>query len=650
MSIVKKILAEVYGGYNIVGITKTEIKVGGKSNIHPFADTKEHIIPARTKVGVIIQSGSMGSLYQFYDLKTGEQYGDRWNIDLDKFIEKEKLKEASENVLDKHVKNPKTGHDIKVSSALTYDDSEPVKKKALQMVANADVAVTPSTGEVKSNPAKSGKNARSHKPKSASYGISKECVAFLKEKGFTGLNALPQSFVKPEEIQFNPALKSKDKNSVWVAKFPFMLKNGEKAIKTVYTAGFMKKSQVKKYKKISKIKEKDIVLLEEKTNKLLQAKDKIVADSAAVIGIILKTGLRIGSQDTEDSMTGNMGIRTLHKENITISGDKVSLKFIGKSYQENLGSFQDKNIADYLSSKLATIGDKERVFGCTYGQVNKVMSKINPKGINPKDLRTYKATEFAKKLLSDKKTPPPPLPEDKKSIKKMVKEKLNMVFDKVSKLLNNSPTMARNSYIHPVVITDFLNNLGLTPKFVGYKHVTLKNESVDRSLEEAGTSVVNIILTLNAVGVNRFKVVPTFKNVLHQNQIDSLIVGDNNLTVNNTQWGKLQQLCSSDSRNMSVKKAGLNESEEINSTEEMSGFTTMDEMFEQNMDYGEGVDYSDVSDEDSDECEEYELPEWFYSDEWDLVPINEEELIESVIKEFITEGVYSKLIGKNLYK
>ena len=82
----------------------------------------------------------------------------------------------------------------------------------------------------------------------------------------------------------------------------------------------------------------------------------------------------------------------------------------------------------------------------------------------------------------------------------------------------------------------------------------------------------------------------------------------------------------------------------------MSGFTTMDEMFEQNMDYGEGVDYSDVSDEDSDECEEYELPEWFYSDEWDLVPINEEELIESVIKEFITEGVYSKLIGKNLYK
>ena len=131
MSIVKKILAEVYGGYNIVGITKTEIKVGGKSNIHPFADTKEHIIPARTKVGVIIQSGSMGSLYQFYDLKTGEQYGDRWNIDLDKFIEKEKLKEASENVLDKHVKNPKTGHDIKVSSALTYDDSEPVKKKEI---------------------------------------------------------------------------------------------------------------------------------------------------------------------------------------------------------------------------------------------------------------------------------------------------------------------------------------------------------------------------------------------------------------------------------------------------------------------------------------------------------------------------------------
>jgi hypothetical protein len=489
------------------------------------------------------------------------------------------LKEYSENVLDKHIKNPKTGKSIKVSSALTYDDSEPVKKAALAMVNKADVIVTPD-GAKKNPAAEPNKNTRSHKPKSASYGISKECVEFLKKNGLTGLNAYPQSFVKPEEIKLNPAIKTKGKDSVWVAQFPFMLKNGEKAIKTVYTSGFMKKSQVKKYKKISRIKEKDIVSLEEKTTKLLNSKDKQVADSAAVIGIILKTGLRIGSQDAEESSTGNIGVRTLNKENVTIEGDKVNLKFIGKSYQENVAEFHDAAIANYLKKAIAT-SKSNRIFDCSYGHVAKVMDKINPKGINPKDIRTYKATQFAKTLLGDKKVAPPPLPKDKKQIKKLVKEKLAMVFDKVSKMLNNSPTMARTSYVHPVVITDYLNNLGLTPKFVGYKHVTLP-EAVE----------------------------------LHEFDAEDV-------------------------------EEDLNSSMDdfYDKYEDEYTTTTMDEMFEQNPQFAEGADDSDISEEDADDCEEYELPEWYYSDEWDLVEEDTDSIVESVINEELTEAPRRNSLG-----
>lgn len=394
-------------------------------------------------------------------------------------VDKILLERYDDSVLDKKIKNPKTGREVKVSSALNYPDLDPVKKKALSLLKKADKNNTSTTSQ--KEPSKTSttvkKNTRSHKPKSNSYGISKECVEYLKKKGFVGLNVYPQSFVKPDQIQFNPEIEKKGKDAVWVAKFPVILPNGKESYKTAYTREFMKNSQSAKYKKISKIKSKDIIDLEEKTNKLLSHKDKTVADSAAILGIILKTGLRIGSVD--EAETGNLGVRTLRKENIKVQGNKIKLNFIGKSYQENVAELEDKNLAQYLSNSLSDKQPKDRVFSASYGTVGKVMDKINPKGINPKDLRTYKATEFAKQCLQDKSLGiPPPLPEEDKQIKKVVKEKLKKVFEKVATYLNNTPNMAKNSYVHPVVITDFLKTLGLKPKEVGYKHITMESKEV----------------------------------------------------------------------------------------------------------------------------------------------------------------------------
>ena len=336
------------------------------------------------------------------------------------------------------------------------------------------------SAQKKTSNSTSKKNIRSHKPKSKSYGISKECVEFLKSKGLTGLNVLPQSFVTIDQIQINPEIKTKGKDAVWVAKFPVIFPNGKEGYKTAYTREFMKASQAVKYKKISKIKEKDIVSLEEKTNKLLHNSNPVVSDAACVIGIILKTGLRVGSRDADgEDSTGNLGVRTLRKENIKIQGNKITLNFIGKSYQDNEAVFNSSEIANYLKDKLSAKKNKEDVFSCSYGQTNALMAKINPKGITPKDLRTYKATEFAKKLLQSKQLgAPPPVPDSPKEIKRLVKEKLNKVFTAVSQLLNNSPTMAKNSYVHPVVITSFLKSIGVKPEHVGYKHVTLENKNI----------------------------------------------------------------------------------------------------------------------------------------------------------------------------
>lgn len=386
-------------------------------------------------------------------------------------------------VLDRKITNPETGRKVKVSTALGYDQSEEVYKKAKQLVkkaagkeSNLSKTISSEKSSVKIATEKK-KSERSHKPKSTSYGISKEAVAFLNKKGLTGLNVYPQSFVTLDQIKLNPDIESKGKDNVWVAKFPFKLPNGKEAEKIAYTRGFMKKSQVEKYKKISKISTKDIETLEAKTNKLLSNSNKSIADSACILGIILKTGLRIGSKDNAE--TGNVGVRTLKKENIKIKGDNINLKFIGKSYQENVANFKDKAIAEYLNKILADKNPKDNAFSASYSAVGTVMDKINPKKINPKDLRTYKATEMAKTFLQDKSLGvPPPLPKDDKEIKKAVKAKLTKVFERVSEYLNNTPAMAKNSYVHPVVITDFLSSLNLEPKHVGYKHITMEAENI----------------------------------------------------------------------------------------------------------------------------------------------------------------------------
>lgn len=403
------------------------------------------------------------------------------------------------DILDQRITNPLTGNKITVSSALQYPDKTAVKKKALQLIKKAreKAATTPQpptppiakvapekekpappTKIVSPEPTKDvqpKKNARSHKPKSQSYGISKDCVDFLKSKGLGDLNVLPQSFVKREDLIFNPKIETEGKDNVWAVKFPVIV-NGQKAVKTAYTKGFMKKGQKNKYKKISKIKEEDLIKLDMNTDKLMNSPTQQIADSACIIKIILKTGLRIGSADSEDkerNYTGNLGVRTLKKNNIKVNGNVVSFKFIGKGYQENIAEIKDKDIANYLSKRLNSIGDNENVFSASYPEVGKVMRKINPKGVNPKDLRTYKATQIAKNLLAqDKKSIPKDA--DPKSIKKYVKDKLKDVFEKVAQALNNTPSMAKNSYVHPKIITDFLDSLGLKPQYVGYKHITME--------------------------------------------------------------------------------------------------------------------------------------------------------------------------------
>ena len=280
---------------------------------------------------------------------------------------------------------------------------------------------------------------------------------FTSNYGKLGLNAYPPSSVEVKSVKVNT---SGDINTHAVLQW-----KDPKSGRTVsaYTSKYIAKNAKIKWKRVQRIKPEYIDGIYNKSIRTLRSRNPIEKDAAAIIAIITKTGLRPGSV-TGLNDTGNKGVSTLGPENIKIDGDKITINFVGKSYKQNNAVFKDPDLAAFLSKRIQQKKDDKFLFDSTDAQVRSVFSKrIGRKGMKIKDLRTYTATKMAKSILEKDKFE---LPENEKQIKKAIKNKLKQVFEEVSQKLNNTPAMAKSSYVHPKVIEDWLKTLGVEPTLI----------------------------------------------------------------------------------------------------------------------------------------------------------------------------------------
>ena len=90
--------------------------------------------------------------------------------------------------------------------------------------------------------------------------------------------------------------------------------------------------------------------------------------------------------------------------------------------------------------------------------------KLLPGGMLLKDMRTINATQEAMRVLDSVVTPPPLTgnsAKDKRLLAKSLLEASRTVADK----LNNSPAVARSSYVHPEVFRKWaIDRAGADPK------------------------------------------------------------------------------------------------------------------------------------------------------------------------------------------
>ena len=196
-------------------------------------------------------------------------------------------------------------------------------------------------------------------------------------------------------------------------------------------------------KKRDSIKElqKNISKLRNKVTSDMSSSDEKTQIIATIIRIIEKTGERVGNE--ESKLEGHFGITNLRKKHISVSGSKITLKYVGKSGMKHDVTITDAKAASNLKKLMRR--DSNEVFVTEDGlsikapQVNSYLSDFN---ITSKDLRGFKVNKLmSEKLRKIKK------PETDAEIKKV----FNEVLREVAEEIGHTPGICRKNYLLPEI-------------------------------------------------------------------------------------------------------------------------------------------------------------------------------------------------------
>ena len=288
--------------------------------------------------------------------------------------------------------------------------------------------------------------------------------------GHLGLSKYPPPDIDPSTIKMNLS-GDVDAHSVMTWKD----KKGR--TQSAYSETFKKRNAAHKWERVKKLGPKYDKAVTKFTKALGSKKasdrDK---DSAAAMLIIAKTGLRPGGE-AHLKASGHRGVGTLSPENVTVEGDTVKLKFIGKAGKENTAEINDPELAKYMAARLKSPASKDRLFASKDADLKRTMKESGLTGFKPKDFRTLRAGKLASSTLSDIPDPPPPLPASAKKAKALLNQRIKQAATAVSDELNNTPAVAKSSYINPAIIQAWLKLVG------GEKYVQAAKSSADETVK-----------------------------------------------------------------------------------------------------------------------------------------------------------------------
>lgn len=213
---------------------------------------------------------------------------------------------------------------------------------------------------------------------------------------------------------------------------------------------------------------------------------------ATIVMLLQSTLIRVGNEEYKRA-NDSFGLSTMLKRHVSIRGAKIRFTFYGKS-----GKYHDITIRDAKLAKIVAkiknlrgrdlfqyTDEHGRRNTLTSADVNEYLRSISGFECSAKDFRTWAGTVLAVRSLSSA----PAADSERKRKKNLI-----AAFDYVCARLGNTRAVCRKSYIHPAVISSYMDESfqALLPskarKFAGTK------ENVANALEES--IVISLLMKL----------------------------------------------------------------------------------------------------------------------------------------------------------
>ncbi len=176
---------------------------------------------------------------------------------------------------------------------------------------------------------------------------------------------------------------------------------------------------------------------------------------ATVVTLLEKTLIRIGN-DEYAKTNQSYGLTTLRHKHVEVQGQTIRFRFKGKSGKQWNLKLSDRRIArvvracaDIPGQELFKyVDDGGVVRDVTSGDVNAYLQAITGDVFTAKDFRTWTGTVLAAMAL-----------QDYAGFDTEAQAKKNVVaaIERVSKRLGNTPSVCRKSYVHPEIISAYLD-------------------------------------------------------------------------------------------------------------------------------------------------------------------------------------------------
>jgi DNA topoisomerase I len=176
---------------------------------------------------------------------------------------------------------------------------------------------------------------------------------------------------------------------------------------------------------------------------------------ATVVHLLETTLIRVGNDDYA-RQNNSYGLTTLKNRHVAIEGSEVRFRFTGKSGKQWSLRVRDRRVAKIIRAcqelpgqeLLQYVDEQSNCQDVTSTDVNDYLKEITGKNITAKDFRTWAGTVLAAMALAELES---------FDSAAQAKRNLRSAIEKVAARLGNTPTICRKCYIHPEVLSSYMD-------------------------------------------------------------------------------------------------------------------------------------------------------------------------------------------------